>query len=121
MRTKILAMLLAFSVVGCATGLPLSSSADRTAPGSPSLAARAGGRAVSVVGTPFFLVFKGAVCVASLAVAAPVSALVALSGRPEKEVFRQGLGEAVGMNCGPPYILAPPGPVRPEPQGPPQG
>ena len=105
MRTQALAMLLAFSVVGCATGPSISSPTYRTAPDLPSPAARAGGWAVSVVGTPFFLVFKTAVCTASLAVAAPISALIALSGEPDKEVFRQGLSEAVGKNCGPPYIL----------------
>jgi hypothetical protein len=59
------------------------------------------------VGTPFYLLFKGVVCVASVAVAAPVAAVAALSESYYAPIARRELGDGVGKNCGPPYVLSP--------------
>lgn len=75
--------------------------ARKRAPG-----AGAGEVAVAVIGTPFFWVFKGTVCAASLVVAAPASALIAVTGDPYGEGL-EILGDGVATNCGPPYVLTP--------------
>jgi hypothetical protein len=67
----------------------------------------AGEWAVAVVGTPFYWVFKSAVCVGSVAVAAPTSAVVALGGYHAREEGLEILGEGVAQNCGPPWVLSP--------------
>ncbi len=70
--------------------------------------ARAGGWAVGVVGTPIFLALKGAACVASLAIAAPLAAAAELGAGAYRDDTLRTLGEGVGRNCGPPYVLVPP-------------
>ena len=84
--------------------------------------ARAGDVVVSALGTPFYLAFKGVVCVASVAMAAPVAGLVALSDSPRVPEVQATLGDGVSRNCGPPYVLHPPrtvalvaAPVEPAP------
>jgi hypothetical protein len=62
---------------------------------------------VSVVGTPFYLVFKSVVCVASVAIAAPVAGIAALSENHIAPEIRRDLGDGVNQNCGPPYVLSP--------------
>jgi hypothetical protein len=62
---------------------------------------------VSAVGTPFYLAFKTAFCAASVAIAAPVAAVAAMSESPFAPQARQDLGDGVAQNCGPPYVLSP--------------
>ena len=66
----------------------------------------AGQWAVAAVGTPFYLVFKTAVCGATLVVAAPAAAIIALADSPYSMSVNQ-LGDGVAANCGPPYVLSP--------------
>jgi hypothetical protein len=66
----------------------------------------AGHVAVAVVGTPVFLAVKTVVCGASLVVAAPTAAVLALADGPYGQGM-QTLGDGVRYNCGPPYILRP--------------
>jgi hypothetical protein len=61
--------------------------------------------AVSVVGTPFFALFKATACVASVAIAAPAAGLIALTDRPDKAAMRRSLDQGVGHNCGGSYVL----------------
>jgi hypothetical protein len=68
--------------------------------------ASAGQIAVSVIGTPFYLVFKGAVCGATLVVAGPAAAFFALTPQYRDDAMRS-LGEGLEANCGPPYVLSP--------------
>lgn len=82
-------------------GYGYGSSYDSSGNGS-----HAGQWAVAVIGTPFYLAFKTAVCGASLVVAAPTAAVIALSDSP----YAMGvdkLGDGVAANCGPPYVLSP--------------
>jgi hypothetical protein len=95
MRIKVLAILLAVALGGCA------STSDPTVTQST-----AGNTAVAVVGTPFLLVFKTATCALTLAVAAPAAGILALGVDPYGEGFDY-LGNGVAHNCGPPYILTP--------------
>jgi hypothetical protein len=91
-----------------------------------------GDAVVSAVGTPFYLIFKGVVCVASVALAAPVAGLTALSDSRYAPEVQATLGDGLSQNCGPPYVLrpyrtvsverapeAPPTPPTPEPERPP--
>jgi hypothetical protein len=78
-----------------------------------------------VVGTPFYLVFKSVACVASVAIAAPMAGLAALSESPFAPEVRRELGDGVNQNCGPPYALSPyrvvsvpPPPDGPKPSSP---
>jgi hypothetical protein len=68
--------------------------------------AHAGDLAVSVIGTPFLWIVKGVACVATVAIAAPAGAVLAL--RPD--IYRQEapyLGDSVAASCGPPWVLSP--------------
>jgi hypothetical protein len=66
-----------------------------------------GDAALSAVGTPFYLVFKSVFCVASVAIAAPVAGIAALSESRFASEARRDLGDGVSQNCGPPYALRP--------------
>lgn len=66
----------------------------------------AGQWAVAAIGTPFYLVFKTAVCGASLVVAAPAAAVLTIADSPYGMTVNQ-LGDGVADNCGPPYVLSP--------------
>lgn len=68
--------------------------------------AHAGQWAVAIIGTPVYLALKTVVCGASLVVAAPTAAVIALSDSP----YAMGvdkLGDGLATNCGPPYVLSP--------------
>jgi hypothetical protein len=94
-----------------------------------SAAVHPGDAVVSAVGTPFYVVFKGVVCVASVALAAPVAGFAALSDSRLVPEVQTTLGDGVSQNCGPPWVLrpyrtvsvepapgAPPIPPTPEPE-----
>lgn len=73
---------------------------------SPQAEPHAGQWAVAVVGTPFYLAFKTVVCGASVVVAAPTAAAIAITDNP----YGMGvdkLGDGLATNCGPPYVLSP--------------
>lgn len=96
--------LVALSMAGCATGATGPAGVDRPASVPPP--APAGGAVVAVIGTPFFFLFKTVVCGATLVVAPPISALVALTDREDKESIRRRLDEGTTMNCFGPYWLS---------------
>jgi hypothetical protein len=124
MRTRLLPGLLALTLAGCASSAqpPRAVAHQGTSPGgtspmattppaaydvAPRTAARGpsgGDWAVSIVGTPFLLVFRSVVCAGSLVVAAPFSAIFALADAPDG---LQALGDGVSQNCAGPYILRP--------------
>jgi hypothetical protein len=88
---------------GCQASPPPAS----TEPITPKTVAHPGDAAVSAVGTPFYLVFKSVFCVASVAIAAPVAGIAALSESRFASEVRRDLGDGVSQNCGPPYVLSP--------------
>lgn len=101
------ALILAGVVAGCATEPPADTPGEVYA-GPVYAADPAAGRwAVAALGTPFYIAFKAAVCAGSLAIAAPTSALIAVSGPQAREEGLSVLGAGVAQNCGPPYVLAP--------------
>lgn len=62
------------------------------------------------VGTPFYIAFKIPVCVATVAIAAPLAGLAGLSDPPEYAAGndpRPTLDYGIRRNCGPPYVLTP--------------
>jgi DNA-binding XRE family transcriptional regulator len=100
---RLFALGCALVIGGCQASPPPAS----TEPITHKTVAHPGDAAVSAVGTPFYLVFKSVFCVASVAIAAPVAGIAALSeGRFASEV-RRDLGDGVSQNCGPPYVLSP--------------
>ncbi|MGI9437356.1 MAG: hypothetical protein ACR2Q4_21420 [Geminicoccaceae bacterium] len=66
----------------------------------------AGQWAVAAVGTPFYLAFKTVICGASVVVAAPTAAIIALADSPYS-IGVDKLGDGLAANCGPPYVLSP--------------
>jgi len=66
----------------------------------------AGQWAVAIIGTPVYLAMKTVVCGASLVVAAPTAAVIALSDSPHAMGVDK-LGDGLAANCGPPYVLSP--------------
>jgi hypothetical protein len=101
-RTWLASSCLIVVLGGCATAPASSGSA-----GEHTTAVHPGDAAVSVLGTPFYLVFKGTVCAASAVIAAPFAGLVALSESPFAPEARRELREGLDHNCGPPYVLSP--------------
>ena len=115
MTRKALSLTLVLALGGCASSEP---AAPIEAEGPPQRTLvyehdlgprnRAGEVAVSVVGTPFLLVFKTAVCAGSLVIAGPAAALFTLAEGPHSQSI-ESLGEGIAKNCGPPYVLTPRG------------
>jgi hypothetical protein len=103
MRPVVFGALGALALGGCQT----AQTAPPDAVGAEGRAVHPGDAVVSAVGTPFYLVFKGVVCVASVAIAAPVAGLVALSDSRYAPEVQESLGDGVSQNCGPPYVLRP--------------
>ena len=75
-------------------------------PGSPPLSANeANGQAVvTALAAPLYVVFKATACVASALIAAPSSAALALTDRPDRDRERAALNEGVGHNCTGSYL-----------------
>jgi len=96
----------ALSLGGCQTAAQAPPS-NVASTGEQKVVVRPGDTVVSAIGTPFYLVFKGVVCVASVAIAAPVAAVAALTESRFAPEIRRDLGDGVSKNCGPPYVLTP--------------
>ena len=103
MRVIAMAALIALAVAGCAS-TSATTGAGSSDPGAPARGPSGGDWALSVVGTPFLLVFRTAVCASSLVLAAPISAMLALADSPEG---LDTLSDGLAQNCGGPYVLAP--------------
>ncbi len=101
---------LMIGLLGLAACATTASGPDAARPasydGSAGSGASAGQWAASVLGTPFYLVFKGAVCGATLVVAGPAAAFFALS-EANRQPALAALGDGIASNCGPPYVLTP--------------
>lgn len=67
---------------------------------------RPDGGATAAIGTPFYAAFKAVGCVATVALAAPGSALVAMTDRPDKEAVTRELERGVAHHCGGRWTLA---------------
>lgn len=101
MPTRTGPLLIALLLLGaCATTRPA---------GSPPISADAanGQAIVTVLGTPFYALFKATACVVSTAIAVPSSAALALTDRPERQYEREALHAGLGHNCYGSYILQP--------------
>lgn len=69
------------------------------------IAEETGSDIVNVVGTPFFALFKGVGCVASVLIATPVAVGLGLGDRDDRALIRADLDKGVGANCGGSYVL----------------
>jgi hypothetical protein len=105
MSKKALVVPLALALAACATSAAPPPAAEGPIPLVAEPRATPAGWAVSIVGTPFALGFKTAVCAASLAVAAPIAGLLVLSPGPSYGL--EILGDGIASNCGPPYVVSP--------------
>jgi hypothetical protein len=106
MRPQPIAALVSLTLGACAAAGPPAVPVDRTEWSQPERVAEdAGAQVLTVVGTPFYALFKGVACVASTLLAAPASAGLALSDRPDRDIVRAHLNEGVGQNCGGSYVL----------------
>ena len=116
MPSKILILPLALALAACASSVPppapdagpvpLTGPHAGPVPLTPPPGPTPAGWAVSIVGTPFALAFKTAVCAASLAIAAPIAGLLVLDPDPYSE-GHEILGDGIANNCGPPYLVSP--------------
>ena len=102
MHTSLVSLCLVAALAGCGTAPTQSSS-----PSERMAVIHPGDAAVSVLGTPFYLAFKGATCAASAAIAVPVAGIAALSESHFAPEIQRGLGDGINQNCGPPYVLSP--------------
>ena len=98
-------VLLLVGLAGCAAGPTGPVQSRQPPPDLPSRSATVAGTALSVVGTPLFLVLKAAVCAASAGIAVPLAAVSALADSHSAVWAREEFAEGVGTNCGPPYYL----------------
>jgi hypothetical protein len=81
---------------------------DRAARSEPERVAEdSGHRTLGFIGTPFYALFKGIGCVASVIVATPVAVGYGLTDRDDRDMVRANLDKGVGANCGGSYALAP--------------
>jgi|GEM_PF-2484259 len=105
---RLMTMALLLPVVAACSQTPTE---RQTAFGSPQAttvsagAERAGRNAVTVIGTPFYALFKAVGCVGTVVLAAPAAAVVELADRPDKAALRQSLDRGVGHNCGGSWVL----------------
>lgn len=67
---------------------------------------RPDGGALRAIGTPVYAAFKAVGCVATVAVAAPGAALLAMTDRPDRARLGGDLEQGVAHNCGGPWTLA---------------
>ena len=114
MPSKIL--ILSLALAACASSVPppapdagpvpLTGPHAGPVPLTPPPGPTPAGWAVSIVGTPFALAFKTAVCAASLVIAAPIAGLLVLDPDPYSE-GHEILGDGIANNCGPPYVVSP--------------
>ncbi len=106
MSRKILVLLVALALSACAAGRAPSTSSNGAGTTSSGPSASASGWAVAIIGTPFVLGFKTAVCAATVVVAGPIAGILALGPDP----YNQGLeilGDGVAQNCGGSYVVSP--------------
>ena len=106
MSRKILVLPLVLALGACATGSGPPAADGGAAPANARPGASPAGWAVAIVGTPFALAFKTAICAASLAIAAPIAGILVLDPDPYSEGHAI-LGEGIANNCGPPYVISP--------------
>jgi hypothetical protein len=107
MSRRILILALSMARAACATGsAPPPATSETAVPVSTKPGPSPAGWAVSIVGTPFALVFKTAFCAASLVVAAPIAGLLVLDPDPSRE-GQEILGDGIANNCGPPWVVSP--------------
>jgi hypothetical protein len=93
-------LVLVLLLAGCA--------ADRPPGSAPISADAANGQAIAtVLGTPFYALFKATSCLVTTVIVVPSSAALALTERPERDGEREALHEGLGRNCFGSYVLEP--------------
>jgi hypothetical protein len=82
--------------------------ASRPPDAPPMSADAANGQAiVTVIGTPFYALFKATSCLVSVVVAVPSTTALALTDRPERQQEQAAMYAGVGENCYGSYLFEP--------------
>jgi hypothetical protein len=102
MRVLLVSLCVGVALAGCQTAPTYSGNQS-----DDVTVVHPGNAAVSVVGTPFYLAFKGVTCAMSVLIAAPVAGISAVSESRSAPKIRENLGDGLRQNCGPPYALSP--------------
>jgi hypothetical protein len=107
---QLLSLVLAAGVglAGCATTSPpvgTYGAADPAVAAEGPLPRSPAAVVLNVIATPFYLAFKAAACVGSVALATPAVAITGVTDPGSQTWERQRLHEGVTTNCGPPYLL----------------
>jgi hypothetical protein len=85
---KIGALILAGALGACAQGAP----AGDTGFGA-------------TFGTPFLLALKAPLCIATVALSAPLVGASGFAPTPQSQAIREDLDAGMAANCGPPYVF----------------
>lgn len=101
----LLAVLLALAVAGCAARTRPAGPYATTYEPVPVDDAAVARDVLNVVVTPFYVVFKAAVCATTLVLAVPAAAVVSVTDPASESWQRQNIDEGVAVNCGPPWVL----------------
>jgi hypothetical protein len=107
MTRRVVIGLLALSIAACATAPAGPPQTSEPAANPPAAAVSVGSQVVAVIGTPFYLIYKTVVCAATLVIAPPMSGLVAMTDRDDRQVIRRRIDEGTTQNCGGSWILTP--------------
>lgn len=91
MCNRLLALLLAGGIGGCAASPPPP----------------AGTPLITAVGTPLLIALKVPFCAATVVIAAPLAGISGFAPTEEASDLRHHLDVGIGQNCGPPYVLQP--------------
>jgi hypothetical protein len=105
-RRAVIGLLVALSITACATA-PAGPPQTSDPAANPPAAVSVGSQVVAVIGTPFYLIYKTVVCAATLVIAPPMSGLVAMTDRDDRQVIRRRIDEGTTQNCGGSWILTP--------------
>lgn len=102
-RKQLLSGALALVLAGCASVPPSYPTAAYSETGypiyEPNVYDSTGQSITTAVSAPFYALFKGVACVATLVVAGPVAAGSALTDRADRFEVRRSLDQGVARNC----------------------
>ncbi|HXQ52682.1 MAG TPA: hypothetical protein VN802_16420 [Stellaceae bacterium] len=108
MRRIVTASLVAAALGACAVA-PEPSPQVSGSPNTPPSSSDGGAAVLAAVGTPILIIGKIPVCILTVVMAAPIGAVSEVSD-PNTDFghrLRQGLGDGIAQNCGPPYAVTP--------------
>jgi hypothetical protein len=107
MGRRVVIGFLALSLTACATAPAGPPTTSEPAAAPPASSVSVGSQVVAVIGTPFYLIYKTVVCAATLVLAPPMSGMVAMTDRDDRQIIRRRIDESTTQNCGGSWVLQP--------------